>query len=226
MAAPAAAVTNVDSLGSADTLYTLNEPITTTFMRDLRRVGKKLKTVLMPMGAEADTLRELRDWDLWGPLLLCLLLSIITSARAPAGQQSLVFAGVFVLVWVGAAVVTLNAKLLGGKMCAGERARAVPAAHFSPLFSPLPPAPPSLARNASIRQLLFPERLRAGLLRVPLGHRRGAELGLEQRAVEGAARARRLCLVVPRCVPRLPCHRAAAQRAAAPNLPRTPPSLP
>ena len=120
MAAPTALATNVDSLGSSDTLYTLNEPILATFMRDLRRVGKKLKTVLMPLGAEADTLRELRDWDLWGPLLLCLMLSIITSSHAPSGQHSLVFAGVFVLVWVGAAVVTLNAKLLGGKMCAGR----------------------------------------------------------------------------------------------------------
>ena len=85
-------------------------------MRDLRRVGTKLRTVLLPMQAEAETLRELRDWDLWGPLLLCLVLSIITSSGAPAGQRSLVFASVFVLVWVGAAVVTLNAQLLGGKM--------------------------------------------------------------------------------------------------------------
>ena len=103
--------------------YTLNEPVSVTIMRDLRRVGKKLATVLLPMQAEAETLRELRDWDLWGPLLLCLALSIITSWRAPAGQQSLVFASVFVLVWVGAAVVTLNGQLLGGKMCVGGRRR-------------------------------------------------------------------------------------------------------
>lgn len=96
--------------------YTLNEPVSVTFMRDLRRVGRKLRTVLLPMQAEAETLRELRDWDLWGPLLLCLTLSVITSSGAPDGQKSLVFASVFVIVWVGAAVVTLNAQLLGGKM--------------------------------------------------------------------------------------------------------------
>ena len=124
MTAPTSSTaSHVDSLGSAETLYTLNEPIATTFMRDLKRVAAKLRTVLLPAGQEAETLRELRDWDLWGPLLLCLLLSIITSLRAPAGQQSLVFAGVFVLVWVGAAVVTLNAKLLGGKMCAAPSPR-------------------------------------------------------------------------------------------------------
>ena len=148
MAAAVALPVSVDSLGSGDALYTLNEPIISTFMRDLRRVGKKLKTVLVPLGAEADTLKELRDWDLWGPLLLCLVLSIITSARAPSGQHSLVFAGVFVLVWVGAAVVTLNAKLLGGKMCVA-RARAARRlwARPSPLTPPfsLLPSPPAAA---------------------------------------------------------------------------------
>ena len=104
-----------ESLGG-EGLYTLNEPVSTTFLRDLRRVGKKLRTVLLPMQAETETLKELRDWDLWGPLLLCLLLSIVISWGAPIGQKSLVFASVFVLVWVGAAVVTLNAQLLGGKL--------------------------------------------------------------------------------------------------------------
>lgn len=120
MVAPAPASVSIDSL-SSDALMTLNEPISTTFMRDLNRVGKKLKTVLLPVTTSTETLKELRDWDLWGPLLLCLLLSIITSSHAPSGQTSLVFASVFVLVWVGAAVVTLNAKLLGGKMCVGLR---------------------------------------------------------------------------------------------------------
>lgn len=36
------------------------------------------------------------------------------SISAPTGQSSLVFAAVFVVVWCGAAVVTINAQLLGG----------------------------------------------------------------------------------------------------------------
>ncbi|CAO3589650.1 unnamed protein product [Absidia cylindrospora] len=56
----------------------------------------------------------LRDWDLWGPLLLCLSLAITLSTRAPADQSVSIFTGVFVIVWLGAAVVTANAKLLGG----------------------------------------------------------------------------------------------------------------
>jgi len=38
------------------------------------------------------------------------------SFTAPDDQKALVFAGVFVLVSAGAAVVTLNAQLLGGSM--------------------------------------------------------------------------------------------------------------
>lgn len=40
----------------------------------------------------------------------------VLSLSAPTGQSSLVFASVFFIVWAGAAVVTLNAKLLGGNM--------------------------------------------------------------------------------------------------------------
>jgi hypothetical protein len=58
----------------------------------------------------------LRDWDLWGPLVFCLLLSLLLSFNAAADQKSLVFSGVFAMVWIGEAVVTLQIKLLGGNM--------------------------------------------------------------------------------------------------------------
>jgi hypothetical protein len=41
-------------------------------------------------------------------------LSTILSATAPGDTASLVFAAVFVIVWFGAAAVTINAQLLGG----------------------------------------------------------------------------------------------------------------
>lgn len=70
---------------------------------------------------DADTLLEqggmsegLRDWDLWGPLLFCLLLSFFLSLNAREDQRSEVFSGVFALIWIGEAVVTLQIKLLGG----------------------------------------------------------------------------------------------------------------
>lgn len=82
----------------------------------MRRVGVKLRVVLLPSNNRDATLQELKDWDLWGPLLLCLLLSTMLSIRAPQGQASIVFAAVFVIVWCGAAVVSLNAQLLGGNV--------------------------------------------------------------------------------------------------------------
>ena len=59
----------------------------------------------------------IRDWDLWGPLIFCLLLSLLLSFNAQPDQRDLVFSGVFALVWIGEAVVTLQIKLLGGNMC-------------------------------------------------------------------------------------------------------------
>ncbi|RNE96702.1 terbinafine resistance locus protein (yip1) [Trypanosoma rangeli] len=101
---------------TADTapLYsTLDEPITSTIVRDAVAIGRKMLIVLVPpLGEE----KELRDWDLWGPLLLCLLLAIILAGSAGTNQGGLIFSAVFVLVWGGAAVVTLNSKFLGSKV--------------------------------------------------------------------------------------------------------------
>ncbi|CAG8476348.1 14988_t:CDS:2, partial [Racocetra persica] len=94
---------------------TLDEPVSETILRDLRNIGLKLRHVLSPKG-NTDVLR---DWDLWGPLILCLALALILSFNVQNNdntdsQKVMVFTGVFVIVWCGAAVVTINAKLLGG----------------------------------------------------------------------------------------------------------------
>ena len=58
---------------------------------------------------------ELRDWDLWGPLFLCMSLAVMLSIKAH-DDASIVFSVIFVIVWVGAAVITVNGQLLGGKL--------------------------------------------------------------------------------------------------------------
>lgn len=119
---------------------TLDEPVTTTLMRDVRGVGHRLRQVIWY--SPATSLREARglgpdaaggfgydpdaaerarqltqqDWDLWGPLVFCLFISVAMSMLAPNHQSSQVFAGVFVLVWLGQMVVTLNIRLLGGSI--------------------------------------------------------------------------------------------------------------
>ncbi|KAF9223758.1 Yip1-domain-containing protein, partial [Gyrodon lividus] len=93
---------------------TLDEPVTTTITRDLLSIYSKLVQVLYPRRA---TGREvLRDWDLWGPLLLCLGLSTMLSVNAPGSQALGLFTSVVVIVSVGSLVVTVQAKLLGGRV--------------------------------------------------------------------------------------------------------------
>jgi len=90
---------------------TLTEPVTQTVLRDARRIGHFIKHVLIPKDNKG---KGLDDWDLWGPLLICLLLAITLSYKMEGSDSPLVFTIVFVIIWLGAAVVTLNSLLLGG----------------------------------------------------------------------------------------------------------------
>ncbi|KAI9227403.1 MAG: Yip1 domain-containing protein [Piptocephalis tieghemiana] len=93
-------------------LDTLDEPVSATIKRDLVAIWNKVKVVLHPSSQE----HVLRDWDLWGPLLLCLGLATILSFRADGQQASTVFTSIFVIIWCGSAVITLNSRLLGGRV--------------------------------------------------------------------------------------------------------------
>lgn len=103
----------MSGFGSSTDMGTLDEPVTTTIMRDVSMVGNKMLCVLNPRKANLQTLK---NWDLWGPLVLCLMLATLLSWFAPYDQKSLVFASVFVIICCGATVVTVNALLLGGNI--------------------------------------------------------------------------------------------------------------
>lgn len=95
---------------------TLGEPVRETIMRDVRSVAEKLLYVLRPR-FRADKGAGLKHWDLWGPLFLCLSLGTVLAGQQRDSEQSgLVFALVFVIVWGGAGVVTLNAMMLRGQV--------------------------------------------------------------------------------------------------------------
>ncbi|KAI8918929.1 hypothetical protein BC831DRAFT_481795 [Entophlyctis helioformis] len=83
------------------------KPVSETIMRDLNNIWTKIK--------QADK-NILRDWDWWGPLLLCLGLSVRLSITAQYEQGPAVFSATFFIIWFGSAVVTLNSKLLGGRI--------------------------------------------------------------------------------------------------------------
>lgn len=96
---------------------TLDEPISKTIKRDLSAVGTKFLHVLYPKEKKS----LLKEWDLWGPLILCTFMATVLQGHdsvegSDKGDGGPEFAEVFVIVWVGAMVVTLNTKLLGGSI--------------------------------------------------------------------------------------------------------------
>jgi hypothetical protein len=92
----------------------LNEPIMTSLMRDLNRIYSKLKVVALPVSSEAKN-KELKQWDLWGPFIICLLLGIILCFTSKK-NSGLVFSMIFIIMWIGAMIITMNSSLLGGKL--------------------------------------------------------------------------------------------------------------
>ncbi|KAF9778985.1 Yip1 domain-containing protein [Thelephora terrestris] len=94
---------------------TLDEPIVTTIARDLKSIYHKLIQVLYPP-RQGHNSEVLRDWDLWGPLVLCLGLGALLSFSAPAANSIPVFTAVIVIVSLGSFAVTIQTKLLGGKI--------------------------------------------------------------------------------------------------------------
>jgi len=95
-------------------IQTLDEPVSQTIFRDFSMIFMKLRYVLNPK-AQQDNFKELRRWDLWGPLILCLLFAVTLSVRSGT-ETDVIFGSIFVLIWIGAFVVTLNARLLGGNV--------------------------------------------------------------------------------------------------------------
>ena len=93
---------------------TLDEPIRDTIMRDVESIRKKFSFILFPTSDKVSGLS--RDWDLWGPFILCLVLSVVLASQAPENQKGYVFAMVYVFVWAGSAIVTFNAVLLKGNV--------------------------------------------------------------------------------------------------------------
>ncbi|KAF9804475.1 hypothetical protein IEO21_09376 [Rhodonia placenta] len=95
-------------------LDTLDEPIATTIGRDLLSIYTKTVQVLYP--PKAGHREVLKDWDLWGPLVIALTLGILLSVNAPPSQSLPHFTSVVSLMSFGALVVTFQAQLLGGRI--------------------------------------------------------------------------------------------------------------
>ena len=90
---------------------TLEEPITETVFRDLKAVAVKFQHVIIPVEKKS----LLSDWDLWGPLILCTFMAFVLE-NSEEIDKGPAFAEFFVLTWLGSIIVTVNIKLLGGKI--------------------------------------------------------------------------------------------------------------
>ena len=93
---------------------TLHEDINESLKRDLNLIWTKLKYVINPFIPEKDRSEQVRQWDLWGPLIFTCLLSMTLAFRA--SEKGSTFTLIFIIFWIGSILVYLNANLLGIKV--------------------------------------------------------------------------------------------------------------
>lgn len=81
-------------------------------MRDIKQILRRIRLVIIPFGKG----KKLKNWDLWGPLVLCIWFAWTLSLASQATVSTIIFGTVFCVIWVGAAVIAINAQLLGGNI--------------------------------------------------------------------------------------------------------------
>ena len=86
---------------------TLNESILTTIYRDLFLISTKLKYVIKPYGSKEKKNYHVKQWDLWGPLLLNMFLACTLAFNSDEKSQMIIL--IFVIFWVGGVIIFLNA---------------------------------------------------------------------------------------------------------------------
>ena len=91
----------------------LDEAILTTILRDLSLIYTKLKFVVIPYGSKDKKSYHIKQWDLWGPLLLNLILACTLAINSKNKSQMIIL--VFLIFWMGGVILYLNANFLGVK---------------------------------------------------------------------------------------------------------------
>ena len=97
----------------SQTQNTLDESILTTITRDLLLIYTKLKFVVIPNGPKNLKTWHIKRWDLWGPLILDLLLACTLAINSKDKSQMIIL--IFVIFWLGGVILFLNANFLGVK---------------------------------------------------------------------------------------------------------------
>ena len=99
------------SSNSYESPNTLDEAILTTILRDLNLIYTKLKFVVIPYGSKDKKSYHIKHWDLWGPLILNLLLAGTLAFNSEDKSQMIIL--VFLIFWMGGVILYLNANFLG-----------------------------------------------------------------------------------------------------------------
>ena len=92
---------------------TLNESVLTTINRDLSLIYSKIKYVVNPFISRDQKKYHIRQWDLWGPLLLNMILAGTLSFNTKEKSQMTTL--IFIIFWLGGVILYLNANFLGVK---------------------------------------------------------------------------------------------------------------
>jgi hypothetical protein len=70
--------------------------------------------ITITMRGEGDYEKIRKQWDLWGPLVISLLTASM-GAFGTSGSSEEAFTNLFIGMWLGPLVITLNANLLGAE---------------------------------------------------------------------------------------------------------------
>ena len=92
----------------------LDEPIFDTVKRDLKSFFVKGRYVLFPFSSDTKV-KELRDWDLFGPLIISIALTSLMILKGSISDADKIVAANFLILILGSIIVTVNAKLIGVK---------------------------------------------------------------------------------------------------------------
>ena len=101
---------NID-LSSSNDKGTLDESVQTTINRDLKLIYNKLKLVINPLIPKEKKYNQIKQWDLWGPLLLNLILAFTLTLNTKEKGQ--ITSLIFIIFWLGGTIIYLNNQFLG-----------------------------------------------------------------------------------------------------------------
>ena len=91
---------------------TLKEHICTSIWRDLHLVIIKIFFVVNPFNPSSLLIKQINQWDLWGPLIFTIILSFTNSIEKNSNRFVLIFS----FFWVGSFIIFLNSYFLDNKI--------------------------------------------------------------------------------------------------------------